>query len=92
MPKTIPTPPPEYLALTASRLAQVLHGFRKARALTQRETAARGGLQQKTVWSLETTPEKSSVESLYRLLDALEIELVIREKPGSTLPAARKKP
>ncbi len=82
-----PPPPPEYLALTASQLAQVLRGYRKARGLTQREAAARGGLLQKTVWSLETAPGKSSIDSLYRLLGALEVELVLRDKPGARRPA-----
>ncbi len=89
MPKPA-TPPEEYLALTAAQLAQVLRGYRKARALTQREAAARGGLLQKTVWSLETTPGKSSIESLYRLLDALEVDLVVRERPGNAKAPVKK--
>jgi hypothetical protein len=48
MPKAV-TPPAKYLALIATQLAQVLRGYRKARALTQRQAAARGGLLQKTV-------------------------------------------
>lgn len=90
MPKSA-APPTEYLALTASQLAQVLRGYRKARGLTQRDAAARGGLLQKTVWSLEAAPGKSSIDSLYRLLDALEVELAVREKPGSAKPAAKKR-
>ena len=85
-----PSPPPEYMALTASQLAQVLRGYRKARGLTQREAAVRGGLLQKTVWSLETAPGKSSIESLSRLLGALEVELVLREKPGSRKTAPKR--
>jgi HTH-type transcriptional regulator/antitoxin HipB len=88
MPRPGPTPQAlEYLALTPHQLAQVLRGFRTARGLTQREAAARGGLLQKTISSLETAPEKSSIEILYRLLTALEVELVVREKP-----TARKAP
>ena len=80
---------PEYLALTAPELAQVLRGFRKARGLTQREAAARGGLLQKTVSVLETAPERSSIESLYRLLTALEVELVVRQKAAARKAEAK---
>lgn len=86
-----PTAPAEYMALTASQLAKVLRGYRKARALTQREAAARGGLLQKTVWALETAPGKSSIDTLYRLLDALEVEMVLRQKPGSRPPATKER-
>jgi HTH-type transcriptional regulator/antitoxin HipB len=72
------------MALTGYQLAQVLRGYRKARHLTQREAAARGGLLQKTVWALETAPEKATIESLFRLLGALDVELVLRDKPTAS--------
>ena len=89
MPRKPSPPAPEYMALTAYQLAQVLRGYRKALGLTQREAAARGGLLQKTVWTLETSPGKPTIESLYRLLGALEVELVLRAKPGAHKPAAK---
>lgn len=83
--------PPEFMALTTYQLAQVLRGYRKACGLTQREAAARGGLLQKTVWALETAPEKAAVESLFKLLGALNVELVLRAKPTANHAAARMK-
>ena len=72
--------PPLFSAATPAQLAQVLRGFRKAARLAQREVATRGGLLQKTVSALESDPSSSSVETLYRLLSALSIELVLRSK------------
>lgn len=70
----------EYLALTPYQLAQVLRGYRRARGLTQEATATLGGMLQKTVSNLELAPERTSVESLYKLLSALNLELVLRDK------------
>lgn len=70
----------EYLALTPYQLAQVLRGYRRARGLTQLEAAALGGLLQKTVSNIELAPERTSVESLFKLLSALNLELVLRDK------------
>lgn len=70
----------EYLALTPYQLAQVLRGFRRSRGLTQLNAAALGGLLQKTVSNIESAPERTSVESLFKLLSALNVELVLRDK------------
>ena len=70
----------EYLALTPYQLAQVIRGFRHSRRLTQKDAAALGGMLQKTVSNIELTPEHTSVESLFKLLSALNLELVLRDK------------
>ncbi len=68
---------------TPQQLAQALRGQRKARGLTQKTAGASVGLLPKTISSLEHTPERSSVGSLFKLLSTLELELVIRTKPRS---------
>lgn len=74
----------EYLAPTPSQLAEILKGFRRTRKLTQEVAAQRGGLLQKTVSNLEISPARTSVESLFRLLSALDLELVVRDKRKTT--------
>ncbi|MDQ3003554.1 MAG: helix-turn-helix domain-containing protein [Fibrobacterota bacterium] len=64
--------------LTARQLAQALKGWRKSRRLTQAEAAGRVGLRPKTISALESKPEPSTLGSLFKLLSALELELVIR--------------
>jgi len=64
----------------AQQLAAALKNRRKEKRLTQKEAASRVGLLPKTVSGLESHPEKSSVESLFKLLAVMELELVLRPK------------
>ncbi|MCP9917462.1 helix-turn-helix domain-containing protein [Cyanobium sp. ATX 6F1] len=61
----------------------MLRSRRKELGLSQQEAAVRGGLQQKTVSSLENDPQRCTIDSLYRLMAALTVELVLqpREAP-----------
>lgn len=70
----------EIIVRTPRQLSQVLRDFRVRQNLTQRTAAMNVGLLPKTISGLEQKPEGSSIESLFRLLSALNLELVIREK------------
>ncbi len=70
----------ENIAYTADQLALILRAQRKGRKLTQKAAAKRVGLLPKTISALEAAPENSSIASLYKLLSALDLELVIRAK------------
>lgn len=72
----------EYPILTAKQLAQTLKGWRKTRRLTQAEAATGVGLLPKTISALESNPDASSLASLFKLLSALDLELVIRPRPA----------
>jgi HTH-type transcriptional regulator / antitoxin HipB len=72
----------DYPAHTAEQLGAILRGFRKQRGLTQQELAARVGLAQKAVSAAETHPGRVGLERLLELLGALEVELVLRDKPA----------
>jgi len=52
--------------------------------LGNRPTGAPVGLLPKTISALESSPERSSVESLFKLLSTLELELVLRPKSSDT--------
>lgn len=67
-------------AQTPKQLGQILKGQRKSQALTQQKTADRVGLLPKTISKLELDTETSTIESLYKLLSALELELVVQSK------------
>jgi len=66
-----------------SQLGIALRSRRKELGLSQSEAAARGGLQQKTVSSLENDPQRCTIHSLYRLMAALEVELVLQPREGA---------
>ena len=70
-------------ASTCDQLAAVLKGRRHTLGLSQRDTGSQVGLLQKTVSALETDPSGSSITSLYRLLSALDLELVLRPKTSN---------
>jgi HTH-type transcriptional regulator/antitoxin HipB len=69
---------------TLQQLAKTLKALRKNKPFTQAETGAKVGLLPKTLSKLESDPESASLGSLFKLLSALEVELVIRpKKPGA---------
>ncbi len=78
----------EYPILTTRQLALALKGWRKSRKLTQAEAGSQVGLRPKTVSALESKPDPSTLASLFKLLSALELELVIRPKSKSSAGSA----
>ncbi|MDR9468669.1 helix-turn-helix domain-containing protein [Marinospirillum sp.] len=48
--------------------------------MTQQSVANRIGIKQATVSSFENHPEKSQVDTLFKLLAALELELQVSER------------
>lgn len=69
-----------YTIHTPRQLGQVLKGQRKSQQLTQQEAAKTVGLLPKTISRLELDTTTATVESLFKLLSALQLELVIRSK------------
>jgi HTH-type transcriptional regulator/antitoxin HipB len=69
-----------YAAHTPKQLGQVLRGQRKSQKLTQKEAAQVVGLLPKTISKLELATETATIESLFKLLSALQLELVLRSK------------
>lgn len=70
-------------APTPEQLATLLRGQRRACKLTQKQAAALVGLLPKTISALESDPERGSVGSLYKLLSALGLELVLQPKAST---------
>lgn len=67
-------------AHTPKQLGQILKGQRKSQALTQKKAADMVGLLPKTISKLELDTDTSTIESLYKLLSALQLELVVQTK------------
>ncbi len=68
---------------TTEQLGLILQGYRKSRSLTQGEAAKRVGLLPKTISKLELSPDNSSIISLFKLISALDLELVLQPKDTS---------
>ena len=68
------------IAHTPRQLGQILKGQRKNQQLTQVEAARVVGLYQKTISKLEHAPESATIDSLFKLLSALNLELVVQSR------------
>ncbi|MDV6316458.1 helix-turn-helix domain-containing protein [Idiomarina sp. HP20-50] len=64
-------------------LAVYLRDERKRRGLSQSVVADEVDLRQGTVSRFESTPEKMQLDTLFRLLSALELELSVKPRDGS---------
>ena len=66
-----------------AQLAAVLRVRRTTCDLTQKQVGTKVGLLPKTISGLESDPGRSSVASLFKLLSALGLELVLQPKPST---------
>ena len=69
-----------YPIKTPQQLGAVLRGCRKARQLTQAQAGERVGLPQKEISKLEMNPSNTTLARVFKLLSALELEIVVRER------------
>lgn len=74
----------EFIAATPDQLGQLMRGYRKAAELTQSSMAESSGLLQKTISTLETDPSQTRIDTLYKALSALNLEMVLRPRPDAT--------
>ena len=70
----------DYVIKTPRQLGAMLRGYRKDRGLTQQEIGARATVAQPTVSQMEDDPGPSALSRLLKILAALDLELVIRER------------
>lgn len=69
----------DYVARTPQQLGQVLKACRKRRQFTQNTVGSRVGVRQAQISSIETHGADITVDTLYKLLSALGMELVLRD-------------
>jgi HTH-type transcriptional regulator/antitoxin HipB len=78
----------EYVARTPEQLGQVLKSCRKLRGLTQSAVGSKIGIKQSRISEIEAHGAPATVETLYKLLSALGLALVLRDKAA---PDTRKR-
>ncbi len=69
-----------YTVHTLEQLGPVLKGLRKEQNLTQKEIGAIVDMLPKTVSKLELEPGTATIESLFKLLSALQLEVVLQSR------------
>lgn len=65
------------------QFGQVLRGIRNEKDLTQEELAEKSGVVQDKISKLENNNHNPTLDTAFRLLGALNYEVVLRERPGS---------
>lgn len=70
----------EVIARTPQQLGQALRLRRTQLMLSQTDMGSKVGIKQDTVSKLEIRTSSSTVETLFKALSALGLELIVREK------------
>ena len=70
----------QYKIKTIYQLGIALKSLRKSSGFTQKEITNKVGLLQKTISSLESGASQSTIESLMKLLAALECDIILVPK------------
>lgn len=70
----------KYLISTLPQLSQALRDARKFQGLNQESTGKLVGLLPKTISALENHPGSVTIDSLLKLLSALDLEMIISPK------------
>ena len=68
---------------SAKMLANAVRDQRKAQNITQSNTAKLVGIKQTTVSAFENTPEGTKLDTLFKLLAALDLELHVQPRNNS---------
>lgn len=74
----------DYPLSFAAQLQQHFRSLRKSRSLTQADLARQLGVAQPRIAVLEKNPNAMTVEVLFKLLKALDVQLVLRDEHPET--------
>ena len=74
----------DYPIKTPQQLGAVVQGYRKHRGLTQKDVGAKVGLAQSVVSLFEASPHRVGLVRVFKLLAALDLELVVRPRGAQT--------
>jgi len=69
-----------YSIKTPQQLGAVLEGYRRDSGLTQTQVGSKVGLAQSVVSLLEKSPERAGLSRIFKLLAALDLEIVVRPR------------
>jgi HTH-type transcriptional regulator/antitoxin HipB len=75
----------EYRIAIDQQLAALLKSLRKQRKLSQKELGERLGMSQRMVAKLEAHPEASGFGRVFQALNALGVDLILRERDAKEL-------
>lgn len=79
----------DYPIKILSQLRPTLIGFRKQKGLTQASLAQLLGITQQSYAKLEADPASASIERLFKVLQLLDVELILSEKKNVRLYSSK---
>jgi len=68
-----------YTINTLDQLKPILVGYRKSKGLSQKALAAKLGVSQQTYQTLESSPQKVTIERLFNVLTLLDVRLSLSD-------------
>jgi HTH-type transcriptional regulator/antitoxin HipB len=74
----------DYSIKTPQQLGAVVAGYRKQQGRSQSEVGSKVGLAQSVVSLLEKSPQRAGLARIFKLLSALDLELVVRPRGKSS--------
>ena len=79
-----------YTINTLDQIKPILVGFRKSNRLSQKALAEKLGISQQSYQTLESAPQKVTIERLFKVLSILDIKLqfVEKNKPLESSPSS----
>ena len=69
---------------TAKMLSHVIREFRYQRELSQTDVAKLAGTTQARISAFENEPERTKLETLFKILAGLELELIVQPRKKSS--------
>ena len=73
----------DYPIKTPEQLGSVLRGYRRDQRLTQKDVGTKVGLAQNAVSQIEAEPGKAGLTRIFKLLAALDLEVIVRKRGKS---------
>lgn len=75
-----------YIARSSRQLGAVIRRARKQKGMSQTELAGLAGLRQELVSKIETGQEGTRLSSIYALFAALDLEMIVDQRSGKSVP------
>jgi HTH-type transcriptional regulator/antitoxin HipB len=75
-----------HIARSSRQLGAIIQRARKQNGMSQTELAGLAGLRQELVSKIETGQEGTRLSSIYALFAALDLEMVVDQRSGKSVP------
>lgn len=75
------------VATTSKMLAHIIREFRYEKNLSQSDLAEIAAVKQATISAFENSPDSTKLETFFKILYALELELIVQPRPKGGLPS-----